>query len=160
MPRYEVRIQGGGGVDVITVCADSPEMAAESASSWLDHTNRTGGRSEASPIEGGCLPATWGYPVRALKASGAIRESITDASQLTAPAWPPDIETRTVTQYLICTCARRCSVGSIRLPATTWGRFRCLDPTRIGVSSCFLRSREGTSAVPRRLTNWSYAPQT
>lgn len=121
MPRYEVRIQGGGGVDVFTVCAESPELAAESASSWLDYTNRTGGPAEASPLEGGCLAGDLGYPVRGLKASGAIKESITGASRLTAPAWPPGIETRRVTQYLICTCERPSSVGCNRLPATTWG---------------------------------------
>ena len=62
MPRYEVRIQAGDGVDVFIVCADSAELAAESASSWLDYTNRTGGPAEASLLEGGCLPGDLGVP--------------------------------------------------------------------------------------------------
>ena len=62
MPRYEVRIRGGGGVDVITVCAESAQLAAQSATSWLDFTNRTGGPGEASPLEGECLPGDLGVP--------------------------------------------------------------------------------------------------
>src|SRR2546423_1795524 len=94
-------------------------------------------------------PATSGCPVRALEEYGVTRESITDATRLMGRASPPDIETRRVTRYLICTCAPRNSVGATRLPATTWGRFRCLDPTLIGGCRRFQRLPEATSAVPR-----------
>lgn len=62
MPRYEVRIQAVGEVDVFTVCADSPDVAARTASEWLDYTNRTGGPGKARLIEGECLAGDLGVP--------------------------------------------------------------------------------------------------
>lgn len=49
-------------MDVITVCAESAQLAAQSASGWLDATNRTGGAGEAGPIDGECLPGDLGFP--------------------------------------------------------------------------------------------------
>src|SRR2546423_6078176 len=116
------------------------------------------GRSAHSTVR--AYLATSGCPVRAWEEFGVTRESITDATRLMGRASPPDIETRRVTRYLISTCAPRNSVGATQLPATTWGRFRCLDLILIGGCSCFHRLQEATSPVPKRLTHSSSAPPT
>jgi hypothetical protein len=62
VPRYEVRIQVGDGVDVFTVCADSPDLAAQTATHWLEYTHRTGRPGDAELIDGECLPGDLGVP--------------------------------------------------------------------------------------------------